>query len=440
MNNRKTAISLPVIDNLIDLQNSYNLLTDRKIEIGEKEECQHSFEFSPSPVELGFVERCNNCDAVKSINGSEKLDELIGWLSLQVEEFENIAKNTFDEREQAYYLDCANNKTQLINQVNRFKEKAISQEKEEEEKAKKVETICDLHDSVPPEVVPENEIVPQDDEKDRAESIDLKAEIIKLITDFFVTLGEKLKIYRDNKLYRFEADTFGAWCEQEAGIKRNHAYRLIRAFEVYDSIQSKCIPLGYKKENNSHDAQKLKMPLPTSERQLRPLTKLPQEQWYPTWVEAIEQSENKNKPPSGKLVERIVKEKQRMEKQTRYQPQVDRFKVGDVVRITAKHNPDLKEYHNCWGQVLSVEEHSYTIQTWKEAVSEIVHDDLMLLPRDSKDTAKNLLKKLRHSYQLHPKDPDLVAFLHYLGTKPIPEASELAIAFLNFVDMGRISS
>ena len=119
----------------------------------------------------------------------------------------------------------------------------------------------------------------------------------------------------------------------------------------------------------TNGTQSEKIPLPTSERQLRPLTRLPQEQWYPTWVEAINQSENQSKPPSGKLVERIVKEKQRMEKQTRYQPQVDKFKVGDVVRITAKHNPDLKEYHSCWGQVVSLEEHSYTIQTWKGEIS-----------------------------------------------------------------------
>ena len=166
---------------------------------------------------------------------------------------------------------------------------------------------------------------------------------------------------------------------------------------------------------------------------------MPEDQWYPTWVEAVEHSENQSKPPSGKLVERIVKEKQRMEKQTRYQPQVDRFNVSNVVRITAKHNPELKEYHSCWGQVVSLEEHSYTIQTWKGEISNVAHDDLMLLQGEFKDAASNLLKKLHHSYQLHSKDPDLVAFLHYLGTKPIPEASELALAFLNFVDMGRTS-
>ncbi len=51
------------------------------------------------------------------------------------------------------------------------------------------------------------------------------------------TLGEKLKYYRDRKLYRFEASTFGQWCEQEIGLKRNYAYKLIAAFDVYDHIQ-----------------------------------------------------------------------------------------------------------------------------------------------------------------------------------------------------------
>ena len=71
------------------------------------------------------------------------------------------------------------------------------------------------------------ELLEEEEEQDRQEAIALKAEIIKLMADFFVALGEKLKIYQEKRLYRFEADNFGAWCEQELGIKRNYAYKMI---------------------------------------------------------------------------------------------------------------------------------------------------------------------------------------------------------------------
>ena len=381
------------------------------------EECLHSWEFVPSPALLGFAERCSHCNEVRSIEGSDKLEELIAWLSDQVEEFKQLSDKEVDERKQAYYQNCARNKQQLIKQVNRHLAKAREEEKGELLVNSSVTSELEKEESTP------------DEEKDRQEAIALKAEILKLISQFFVTLGEKLKIYQEKRLYRFEAKTFGEWCEQEIGIKRDYAYKTIRAYEIYTCIQ---------KERYTNGIQNPKIPLPTNERQLRPLSKLPQEQWFPTWVEASEQNENKSKPPSGKLVERIVKEKQRMEKQSRYQTQVDRFKVGEIVRLTAKYNQDLKEYHNCWGQVLSVEEHSYTIKAWKGEIKSVAHDDLMLLPRESKDVAENLLSKLHRSYQLHPHDPDFVAFLQYLGTKPIPEASELATKFLDFVDGERI--
>lgn len=76
-------------------------------------------------------------------------------------------------------------------------------------------------------------------ETERSEARALKEEIIKLSREFFATLGQKLKYYRERKLYRFEAKTFGQWCEQEIGLKRNYAYKLIAAFEVYDHIQRK---------------------------------------------------------------------------------------------------------------------------------------------------------------------------------------------------------
>ena len=114
--------------------------------------------------------------------------------------------------------------------------------------------------------------------------------------------------------------------------------------------------------------------LPTNERQVRPLTKLPSEQQIEIWLKAVQESD---KMPTGKQIEQLVREKKRMESEVRHQTHVDRFLVGDLVRITAKYNNELKGYHSCWAQIVSLEEYSYTALTWKGAVSELAHDDLI---------------------------------------------------------------
>ena len=120
-----------------------------------------------------------------------------------------------------------------------------------------------------------------------------------------------------------------------------------------------------------------------------------------------------------------------MEREARYQTKVERFKVGDVVRITAKYNHELKDYHSCWAQIVSLEEFSYTVLTWKGQVSGVAHDDLMLLRVKDKDAAGNLLAQLNKIYQQKAQDLDCVAFLHYLGTKPEPSATSWAMNVLS---------
>ncbi len=285
------------------------------------------------------------------------------------------------------------------------------------------------------EIVTDSETITselEEEEQDRQEAIALKAEIIKLMADFFVALGEKLKYYQEKRLYRFEFDNFGTWCEQELGIQRAHAYRLIRAYEVYNCIQSQCLPLGDKKENDYQNISKANIPLPTSERQLRPLTKLPEDQWFPTWCEAVERNGSTEKPPAGKIVEQIVKEKKAMETAHRYQSPVERFKQGEIVRITASHNQDLKEYHQHWGIIQQVGEFGYSVTTYKGDVTGVLHDDLMLIKQVSTSTTEVLLDKMEKSLERYHQDSGCVAFLHHLATKPIPDVSMWENDVLNF--------
>ncbi len=280
------------------------------------------------------------------------------------------------------------------------------------------------------EIVTDSETITselEEEEQDRQEAYALKAEIIKLIADFFVALGEKLYYYQQKKLYRFEAETFGAWCEQEVGIQRAYAYRLIKAYEVYTQIQNHISPIGDMDENDYHS-----IPLPTSEYQIRSLAQLPEEEWFPTWVEAVNQSKSKSKPPSGKVVEAVVNEKKRVQREARAHTQVERFKQGDVVRITAKYSDRLKPYHHHWGIIKQVGEFGYTVTTYKGDVTGVLHDDLMLIQQASVTTTEVLLDKMKKSLERYHQDPGCVAFLHHLATKPIPDVSAWENDVLNF--------
>ncbi len=274
-----------------------------------------------------------------------------------------------------------------------------------------------------------SELLDEEEEQDRQKAIALKAEIIKLMADFFVALGEKLKICQEKRLYRFEAETFGAWCEQEVGIQRAYAYRLIRAYEIYTQIQNHMSPIGDMDENDYQN-----IPLPTSEFQIRALAQLPEEEWFPTWVEAVNQSKSKSKPPSGKVVEAVVREKKRVEREARANSQVERFKQGDIVRIIAKYSDRLKPYHHHWGIIRQVEEFGYTVTTYKGDVEQILHDDLTLIKQASFADTSTLLTKMQQLLESHGSDRDLAVYLQYIGTKPVPAASPLTMDIFNFLE------
>jgi hypothetical protein len=84
----------------------------------------------------------------------------------------------------------------------------------------------------------------------------------------YVEVGFALAEIRDRRLYRIEHKTFEAYCRDKWNFSRVHAHRLITASAV-----SEMLPTGNK---------------PTSERQARPLAKLPAEARPQAWRRAVE--------------------------------------------------------------------------------------------------------------------------------------------------------
>jgi len=91
----------------------------------------------------------------------------------------------------------------------------------------------------------------------------------------FVEVGRALRQINADRLYRQDNETFDDYCEQRWGLSRQHGYRLIKAAESFDLLQSK-LPKGAL--------------LPRNESQLRPLEHLSPKLLVKAWEQALKDS------------------------------------------------------------------------------------------------------------------------------------------------------
>jgi hypothetical protein len=98
----------------------------------------------------------------------------------------------------------------------------------------------------------------------------------------FYQVGNALLEIRDGHLYRSTHDRFDDYCRQRWGMSKTHANRLVQSAEVIEDLG----PVSVK--------------LPETERQARPLAKLPREERKAAWKEAVETA------PEGKVTTKHV--------------------------------------------------------------------------------------------------------------------------------------
>ncbi|WP_396019828.1 MULTISPECIES: hypothetical protein [Nostocaceae] len=267
---------------------------------------------------------------------------------------------------------------------------------------------------------------------------------------------------RDRRLYRSTHTTFEEYCRDRFGFERRHPYRLIEAAVVVDNLMQMCPtgtqvendsssigtqnesnssgeqmrPIGTQVENGSSDEQEQSVGtqnesdlssagtqtetdlseqrmcptgtqiLPTSERQVRPLTKLEPQQQVEVWQRAVQVA--KGKVPSARIVTDVV---QRIMERTQIP---NTYQIGEVCQILPKDNPDLRGKGRCWCIVTHVGEFSCTVRTWDGECSvgvqhlksynylpaecqqmQQICDRISRIYSDSlEDTVKNLLQSL----------------------------------------------
>jgi hypothetical protein len=168
----------------------------------------------------------------------------------------------------------------------------------------------------------------------------------------FFEAGKALAELRDRRLYRSSHRTFEDYCRDRFGHSCQKSNYLIAAADVYENLTTNCCQNLPPEDLTTNGSQIL----PTSEGQVRPITKLePQEQWE-VWQQAVELAGGK--VPTGRIVKDVV---QRIMERTKVP---NTYQIGEVCQILAKDNPELRGKGGCWAIVSAVNDFSCTVRMW----------------------------------------------------------------------------
>ncbi|WP_414544797.1 hypothetical protein [Nostoc sp. CCY0012] len=240
----------------------------------------------------------------------------------------------------------------------------------------------------------------------------------------FYEAGKALCELRDRRLYRSTHKTFEEYCRVRFGHSRQKSNYLIAAADVFDNLTTNCCQNLSESDLTTNGLQIL----PTSEGQVRPLTKLEPSQQQEVWQAAVEEAGGK--VPSGRVVKDVV---QRIMERTKVP---NTYQIGEVCQILAKDNPDLRGKGGCWCIVNQIGDFSCTVMTWDGDYT--VRMDY-LKPMNYLDqeceqmqSLSARINKLRHSGNLE-KAADAV--LKHLGSVNRPYLTDLEEKMLSLIEM-----
>ena len=192
----------------------------------------------------------------------------------------------------------------------------------------------------------------------------------------FYEAGRALKELRNRRLYRSTHKTFDEYCRDRFDYSRRKMDYLIAGSQVVDNLEMRT--------NGSQI-------LPTSERQVRPLTKLEPSQQREVWAEAVKTAGGKI--PSGRIVKDIV---QRIKEKVK---PPNPYHVGEVCRIIANGEPELRGKGGQWCIISEVHEFSCSVKVYQGEIT-IGLDNLRLTSFSTSDCEAfaGLCDRLHHLY------------------------------------------
>jgi hypothetical protein len=233
----------------------------------------------------------------------------------------------------------------------------------------------------------------------------------------FFEAGKALMELRDRRLYRSTHRTFEEYCKDRFGYSRDAAYLKISATEVYENIQ-KFLPTNGRQ-----------IPMPTNERQLRPLAKaeLEPNKQASVWEQAVDQAGGK--VPSGRVVKDVV---DRIRERTKIP---NPYQLGEICILQPKDNPDLRGKSSCWGVITYVGDYSCTLQTWDgDYTAKVEHLKSLELLEDDCKFMQQLCMRLRRLHEVASRDPAVDWLLQGLGKQAKPYLSSLQAKLLGAVE------
>lgn len=223
--------------------------------------------------------------------------------------------------------------------------------------------VAQIAEITPTEVI---DLTPEEEQE--------KTRLEKKVDHGMYSAWSALREIHDRKLYR--PALWINYVKERFGFSRVYADLQIHAANVYDVVEGTGVA-------------------PISERQVRSMRSLDQEDWNPVWTEAIAKTNGK---PTAKVVNSIV---DRIKQKT---SRTLEFKLGDVVII----NRPIK-YSGCWGIVEELDGREFTISvsTWKEEAV-LIEDPDKVTRVDSPSEQATILgiwhrcKRLRECNNLDP--------------------------------------
>ncbi|MEH2002594.1 MAG: hypothetical protein V7L00_28315 [Nostoc sp.] len=168
----------------------------------------------------------------------------------------------------------------------------------------------------------------------------------------FFEAGKALTELRDRRLYRSTHKTFEEYCRDRFGHSRQQSNYLIAAAGVYENLTT----IGCQNVANENLTTNGSQILPTSERQVRPMTKLEPQEQQEVWLRAVELAGGK--VPTGRIVKDVV---QRIMERTQVP---NTYQIGEVCQIIVKDSPELRGKGGCWAIVSAVNDFSCNVKMW----------------------------------------------------------------------------
>ncbi len=245
----------------------------------------------------------------------------------------------------------------------------------------------------------------------------------------FISVGLALAEIKSNKMYRqLGYETFDSYCQERWGLKRTHAFSQIKAAIVVKNLSDKTFA------NGEHS---LSIPMPTNERQVRPLISIKKPELQRTiWTRAVEVA---NGVPTGKIVQEVatlvMQEIETENSSTDDIPADITFEVGDICIIQAGSETSLKRYQGFWCVIKQSCSNSYSIDVVDGTLDCVKPEYLNKLDCSPvvKDAASILMNRLQRINEISTVSRSINAILFEFGSRHdfiLPELDEEILTFI----------